>query len=443
MRAELYNIFGDIIDTWQLSVLGDIDGDGFITANDYYALDKLISHPESFTDALTAAADIDSNGVVNAFDLLALKEHLLQQNIIGGDSVAPTRVSNSNAHVVMPKSLVAGTSFTATVTLTDMKEISAVSGILKVDSSILTLKEITVIGKDGGFYTQTPDGVFFFADIDSASESAVVLLAVFTVSEYADVGSALTVECADLRVYDGNAAVIKNAVCAFETSASATKEVLIHNLPKYVFDEDMAENRLVFPAGTQRIYVSAYPMETSDIAGDTVFGNRTNISFAAVFSDDSGDIKQYNFECEKSEASPPSSMTNEVYKNSNTFLSSLTSSVGVLSPAFDKNITEYYLITDDPRSVVMEAIPECVLSVISISEYDEETGIVTVKCTAEDGSVGSYTIHLTEKLSISYNQEPKNGFSPWLWCLPIVALIIGATAFFLYKKPLKTKKNND
>jgi len=443
MKAELYDIFGKVIDTWQLSVLGDIDRDGYITANDYYTLNKAVSHPESFTPVFTATADIDSNGTVNAFDLLAMKEHLLGQNDISGTNVAPTRVSNATANVVMPKGLAAGTSFTVSLTLSDMKGVSAISGVLKYNINRITLKDVSVLGKDGGFYTQTSDGIFFFTDTQNTDETAVVLLAVFMVNDGVDVGTDVEVICEDLCIFDGSAAVINGKTGSVKTRAEITKEILIHNLPDYVFDSEIKDNRLTLPSSSQRVYVSAYPMEMSDIAGETSFGNRLTTSFAVVFTDNNGKKSQYNYQCEKSEASPPASGNTDVYKNDNNYLSGLTVNGGVISPVFDKNVTNYYVITSTPEAVTVEAVPESVLSVTTVSEYDPENGVITVSCGAENGSVRLYTLRLCKEPPISYSNAEDNKGELWLWCMPLLALIAGAVTFYLYKKGKKEPSTDE
>ncbi len=439
MTAELTDIYDKVIDVWHLSVLGDIDGDGYITANDYYVLDNMLSHPEGFTPVITAASDIDFNGIVNSLDLIALKEHLLEQRTISEERITPSRVSGATSHIIMPSSLTPGSSFTATVTLTDMKAVTALSGKLVYDSSLLTVKEVLVVGKNGGFYTETPDGLFFFTDTDSKAESTVTLLVVFSLSEYASLGESITVGCEKLCTYDGSAAAVNVGSKLVKTSENIIPEVLIHNLPGYIFESKALENRLVFPADTQNIYVSAYPMELGDIAGETSFGNRLNTSFAVVFTDNEGSITQYNYECEKakSESLPPSAGNTEIYKNGNSYISEISLKGGVLSPAFNKDIREYFVVAQNPDELLINAVAESVLSVTEITPYDAETGTITVKCTAEDGSVTLYVLHVTNKMSFKYEKNAVTKHSLWLWLIPLTALGGALTTFLVYQKKKK------
>lgn len=436
MTAELTDIYGNVIDEWHLSVLGDVDGDGYITANDYYTLDKMLSHPESLTPVISAACDVDFNGTVNSLDLIAIKEHLLEQRTISGESIAPSRASNATAHIIMPSSLTAGSSFTATVTLSDMKELTAISGKLIFDNTKLTVLEVLVAGKNGGFYTETPDGLFFFTDVDSKAESAVTLLVVFSVSEYADVNEKVSVSCEKLWIYDGSAASVANGTKLVTVSEDIVPEVLVHNLPDYIFESEVTETHLVFPSATQKIYVSTYPMEMGDIAGETSFGNRLSTAFAVVLTDRAGNITQYNYECEKTknDSSAPSAGNTEVYKNNNSYIAEITVEGGSLSPAFDKEIREYFVVTQNPAELLVNAIAESVLSVTEVLPYDEESGTIRVKCTAEDGSVAEYLIHVTDDMNFKYKDNERKEHTLWLWLIPAAAVAVALTTVFIYKK---------
>jgi len=434
MTAELLDIYNNVIDAWYLSVLGDIDGDGFITAGDYYSLEDAIAHPDSLTPTLNAAADLDSNGKVNSFDLLALKEHLLGQRTIGEKGILPTRNTSAAPHIIIPKRLAPDTTFTVSLTLSDMKGVSALSGMLSYDSKALNLKELLVVGKRGGFYTETPDGVFFFTDIESEAETAVTLLAVFHISEKALPAEEMILDFKNLVAYDGNAAIISNASHRTVLSESPKNEVLIHNLPGFIFEESLTENRLVLPASTQKIYASAYPMEVGDIAGETEFGNKLNTTFAVVFAESENNIRQYNYNCERSEVGNTAPNTEVVYKSNNSLVADISVDGGVLSPAFNKNVTEYYVLTDRPEEIVVKAVAESVLANAEVSPYDEKNGTVSVKCVAEDGSVRVYTLTLCSELPVEYPINDTISESAWLWCFPALAVLVIAACFIFYNK---------
>lgn len=434
MTAELLDIYNNVIDKWQLSVLGDIDGDGFITAGDYYALEDAIAHPDSLTPTLNAAADLDSNGRVNSFDLLALKEHLLGQRVIGNKDIIPTRITSAVPHIIMPATPAPNTTFTVSLTFSDMKGVSNISGTLSYDSKLLNLKELSVVGKRGGYYTETPDGVYFFTDIDEKADSAVTLIAVFHISEKAKPADELRLEYKNLVAYDGSAASIGNASKRIKLAEAPENEVLIHNSPGFIFTDTLTENRLVLPSSTQKIYVSAYPMETSDIAGETEFKGKLNTSFAVVFSESENNIRQYNFNCERKEGGSSSTNAEVVYKSNNSFLSDISVEGGVLSPVFNKNVTKYYVVTDKPEELRVSALAESILATVETSAYDKSSGTVSIKCVAEDGSAKAYTLILCKELPYEFQAADKTAESVWLWCFPALALLAIGACFILYNK---------
>lgn len=107
-------------------------------------------------------------------------------------------------------------------------------------------------------------------------------------------------------------------------------------------------------------------------------------------------------------------------KSDNTDLKSLKVDVEGLSPEFDKNITEYYLIVDlTIEEVNVEAIPEDENSKITITgNYDLQEGENTVKILvkAENGNTKTYTINITktndlEKVNATLKSLSVKGFN--------------------------------
>ncbi len=422
MKAELYNVYDEVIDSWDLSVTGDIDEDGYVTANDYYALEKLLVDTSTASASVYAAADIDGNRFVNEFDLLALKQHFLGNPFINTTNATPTRPTNTSIHIMAPKALAAGTSFTVGITLTEMKGLTAVSGLLKFDAELLKPESVRVYGAEtDGFHTISKNGVYFYTSCAEDMSTNVILTAEFTVSEALSVDTPIRISCAELVVYDGSAAFIEDKATEAKVSQSPETDILLFNLPDFNFDSTVTEYRCVFPADTQEIHIGTYPKQKCDIAGETIFTNENHASFAVVVKDESG-TTQYNYECERAEGTTHSPNNNNIYKNNNTSLSELTVEGATLSPQFDKAVTTYYVVCKNPLEIAVSARAENENTVVSVSQYNEKDGTITVICTAEDGSTASYTLHVCEKLPIFY--EVQNGSNLWLWLFSIPALLL-------------------
>lgn len=440
MKAELYDIYGTVIDSWALSVTGDIDCDGYITANDYYVLEKLLDTPYDMSVAVNAAADIDGNRAVNAFDLLALKEHLLGNPFIARDDAVPTRPINTSLHLMMPERLSAGTSFTVGVTLTEMKSTTAVSGVLGFDQDTVKLSSVSVYGADeDGFYSVQNGNVYFYTSCFADVSSAVVLTAEFTVNENAITDSKPTISCDNILLYDGTAASIPNTERSAVISHSPKTEVMIFNLPDYVFDSETTDYRCSFPAHTQKIHLAAYPNDICDIVGDTYFNAEDKAQLAVVVKTEK-DTVQYNYLCEREQGTTHTPGNDNKFKSNNTNLGDLRVENAVLSPSFDKAISTYYVVSDNPDGITVSAIPENELSTVKVNPYNEKDGTITVVCTAEDGSFATYTLHVCSKLPIYYPHT--DGGYGWLWLFSIPALLGAALIALVVVKRCKQKKAN-
>lgn len=107
-------------------------------------------------------------------------------------------------------------------------------------------------------------------------------------------------------------------------------------------------------------------------------------------------------------------------KSDNTNLKSLKVDVEGLSPEFDKNITEYYLIVDlTIEEVNVEAVPEDEKSKITItgnSDLQEGENTVKILVKAENGNTKTYTINITktndlEKVNATLKSLSVKGFN--------------------------------
>lgn len=438
MKAELYDIYGAVIDSWPLSVTGDIDCDGYITANDYYVLEALVKKPDDMSTAVSAAADIDRNRVVNAFDLLVLKEHLLGNPFIATTDAVPTRPVNTSLHLMMPEKLASGSSFTVGLTLTEMKNITAVSGVLKYDTSIIKLSKVEINGTDGdGFYSVNNGGVNFFADSFADVSSAVVLTAEFTVADTAKADTAILFECNNVLIYDGAAAALADTKRDATVSDNPETAVMIYNLPSYDFDNEVTEYRCSFPAHTQKIHVSAYPNDSCDIVGNTEFYAEGEAQFAVVVKTENGTV-QYNYVCEREVGEQHKPNNENIFKSNNSNLSVITVENAELYPSFNKAVTLYYVINVNPHDLKVSATPENELATVTVNPYDEQDGTVTVVCTAEDGSTTTYTLLVCKQLPIRYNAV--NNSYAWLWLFSLPALLGGALAVLVIVKKTGKKK---
>lgn len=86
-----------------------------------------------------------------------------------------------------------------------------------------------------------------------------------------------------------------------------------------------------------------------------------------------------------------------VPSRSDSALSSLTCSYGALSPAFSPENTTYVLLTDtNPGAISLTAAPRDEFASASSSTFIPRTGmnIETIECSAEDGTITTYTVYV-------------------------------------------------
>jgi len=72
-KVALTDDKGEITDYIVVIIVGDLDGDAYVTATDYVALERLVKNPSDKADYHLPAGDLNGDGTVNAADLIALK----------------------------------------------------------------------------------------------------------------------------------------------------------------------------------------------------------------------------------------------------------------------------------------------------------------------------------------------------------------------------------
>lgn len=421
MKAVLYNVNGELIDERFLSVIGDLDCDGYITANDYCVLETLSAQPDSMSLAIRDAADVDGNGSIDAFDALTLKEHLLGQNFFTDPNTTIQRTARAAMHLIMPNQISKNTTFSSGITLTNAQNVSGVAGKICFDSAAYTVIDVSVIGAANiGFYTIEADGIHFFVKCNPLLETQVVAIISFNAVKAIDEVQNPYVSVEDIVLYDGSAAIcapIKNTPKISETPIN---DIKVFNLPDFVFQDEILNYSLDLPQASSYVYISAYPSESFNITGNTQFVGDT-AEFSVISNSAEGKTK-YNFICSTLQADIPVTDNTNVGKNDNSFLRDVEVLNGCLSPRFDKDIIDYYIVCDVPDSVKITASPEHINAVVSI---ENEAGLITVKCTAESGSSTTYRFHLTAGAPYEIPKTQDFNIKKWLW------IAIGAVAVAL------------
>lgn len=137
--------------------------------------------------------------------------------------------------------------------------------------------------------------------------------------------------------------------------------------------------------------------KVSGLGNITLTGNTTTATIKVTAED--GTVKTYTVKIEKEEE--PSETPK---KDNDATLKSLNMSGYTLSPTFKKNINTYSIkVKNNITSLDVKAIPNSSKAKVSISGntgWKEGNNVVTIKVTAEDGTVNTYIVNV--------NREAKN-----------------------------------
>ncbi len=442
MKAVLYNVNGELIDERFLSVIGDLDCDGYITANDYYVLETLSAQPDGISLAIKDAADVDGNGNIDAFDALTLKEHLLGQNFFTDPNTTIKRTARASMHLIMPSQISENTTFSAGITLTNSQNVSGIAGKVCFDSAAYTVTDVSIIGvAKAGFYTIEADGIHFFVKCNPLLETQVVAIISFNAVKAINEAQNPYVSVEDVVLYDGSAAICAPLKNTPEISDIPVHDIKIFNVPDFAFQNEVLNYSLDLPQASSEVYISAYPNESFNITGNTQFVEGT-AEFSVIANSTDGE-KKYNFICSALQVDTPVTDNLNVGKNDNAFLGGVEIINGSLSPQFDKSITDYYIVCDDPNNVKITAFPEHAGAVVTTDEeYDSEARLITVKCTAESGTSMTYRFHLTVGAPYAIPKTPSNDMNKWLWVAIGAVAITLLAALTVHQVRVITKKKH-
>ncbi len=439
MLVKLFDMQNSVIDEWSVSVLGDVDCDGYVTANDYRLLQTLHASSESLSKAVFAAADTDGNGFINAFDTLNIKEHLLGANIMGGVVAYPEREAKAKLTITAPPTINHGGRFTVGLLLTDAENASAISGRLIYDTAMLAFESCEAIS-DGwnGHYDMKSGEISFFSYGEAKSASRVLLLLSFTVLPNIEQGANIKFKATDITVYNGSAASVKTVDRIIEVREKPVTYIVVHNLTDFNFNREQSEYSIHLPANTQKVHISVAPEDRGELVGSLSFGNALKTDFSVVLSTGETAVEQYNFHCTRDESTVSELLPTPPQKSSDCVLAELTVNGGTVSPSFLPEIYDYFVVAKSPSEVVVSAKARDEKAAVTVTDISAE-GIITVICTAEDGTSAKYT------LTVNSNNPAGNEFIPkeesrlgiYITLTVIIIIICSAVLlYFYYKKKL-------
>lgn len=369
---------GQLHDTLTLSAVGDIDGDGYSTYDDYILLSDMISSAYVSTPAQRYAADVNTDGVLSSADLLRLHSQLLFSRSFYGTSTPPT-IDEGGLEIDAARH---GDTVDVLISCKNMPK--HLNGRLMFDSDTLEFLQIVAPYAEIE-YKVTGKYVSFIAKPKSNIKESLILISFKSLSE----DSLITLsDC--VLTYD---AAYSNPEVALSVPNPSAQISVVNALRDIKFDIRITEYNVTLPFGSISALISA-PADA--VINGALADGREQYDIAV-----STGGRQYILHCHISDT---------VVAESNSLLASLEVGGEKLQPKFDPKTTEYAVVIDTDR-----ALPEITAAALSpyasveIS-YGADTAVIT--CTAEDGTSTSYIITFIRRDDTSTDVSSPDVSSP-------------------------------
>ncbi|PKM62820.1 MAG: hypothetical protein CVU97_03240, partial [Firmicutes bacterium HGW-Firmicutes-21] len=451
MVLVLKNNNDDEIDRLLFSVKGDINGDGYLSAEDLYCLIEILENIGSYDTAYMKAADINGNGRVANGDMTALRAQLMYFSDNVQIKRTPPVINTTNINALLNTRIFNGEKVVVTLQLDGARGVYAVNGRLYFNKELL--EYVRFIGQNWNDTVHMGDGFISFLSYDtgrngSDRSSKTLLVLEFALKEGA-LGQQLLFEVADIIAVNGG---VSNSLSKTQTLRTVQQRIegdfniKINNTKDFVFSKDIYDYKITVEHNVAVVDIEVeYPNGASVVISDTIIPENDKLSIRIIYIDT--DSKSYNYYINVTREK-------EYIPSSNCFLKSLTVVGYELSPLFDRDIINYSVTVPFPVDILsLSFIPECDLSHIEVSDTTLEVGIniVTITCTAENGDIKVYTVSVIreesdsseEELSdVSADTDTKNK-KPFYIVMVIMPLLATAMiAFTLKRKYYKKQTDN-
>ncbi len=433
-KIMLYDSEGNVTDTLTACVLGDTDGDGYISAYDIYRLEQILGNRQ-FGIHFEAAADINRNGVLADNDLRILKSIVLGReqaqlgdpsaNIFGRGSVQTLSVIES------------GEIIDIALCLSGSKYAKAISGVIEFSGLEFMGAESTgwKIGASA-----SEGAVAFYAFGKNGEECGkafkVVLNLRFRVT--ARVGEEITLSADWLKASFGDdCRLIHFEPQSFSVVEPKRGEFSFDflNAESFEFNLEKTDYKITIPynSALADIAFTRTENQTVSVSGLVIPDSGEGI-FNISLSDKNGSSRYYTVTVQRE---------SEPRFDTNCRLQRLELEGFRLTPTFDPNVLEYRIdVPFGTQKIAVHAKAQSDTAQISVSgnEINGKNGIITVTVASPDGESLTYTIEVTvlpeqaessEETSDPEPQpQPKDEWLKTMLIIPAGMLTAAAAAFF-------------
>lgn len=420
------------LDELELSVSGDVDCDGYVSAYDLYVLEKILKG-SSASSCLIASADLTGDGVLTNNDYLFLRDVLLKKqpfavgepenNLFGSFSVvAPTYVTENSVIDVA-------------LCISGCKHTKAVSGVLTLPEGLEFVSAYSS-GWECEF-SETEKGVAFRVCTKDGSECGSAFKVLCGLKLRVLSGNDLSVGIDPVTVKLGDKTVsVASEECVLKLSEAKTGEFSFNvtNAHSFRFNKDTYEYRVTVPYDSALADIEYTCEEGGSVyISETVIPDGGELDVHISHSDGVGGAGYYTLHIRR-DAEPDF--------DSNCRLAMLEAEGFRLSPAFDPDIFDYsFSVPFGTEEINLYCVAQSKTAEVIISDCKlySDVNEITVTVVSPDGETLTYTLTVEVLPAESSEEEtsdiPEDDGSKTkvLIVVSAAALIVGAALFMRFR----------
>lgn len=431
---------------YEVVVLFDADGDNLFTEEDIEAAMKALINEEKVPSIDVTGEDTDEIGTITFEDVMYLNE--LNKENADLENVPEDNSDNLSLTVgEIPSEMYVGDTFDVSVILNTNNTEEVIDYIDGLYGEVKTLGNLSLtdVKVNDGYISYFENGKFVLAgEALSDDGSTVVTLTFMAISEGTDCVTLSGKTAKFLNIKDFAEMTSNEVVITRKASTNnnlSSLNVSAGKLDKE-FDADVTVYTLTVPYDTKSVILSgelADVFATADGLIEYELEEDKTVALINVMAED-GTVKTYTVYIVK-EAKPVEKTVEPVvyYYSSNNNLKLLE--VESYEVKFDKNIYEYSIkVASDVTSLDIKAVAENSKARVEITgneNFKAGKNTVTIKVTAEDGSVKEYKLVVdkeeTKKNAVTEVKDSSNTAEKVVIIILIVLVVLGLL-YLIFKK---------
>ncbi len=428
-KLILYDMDGSFSDQLTVVVVGDPDGDGYISAYDLYVIEHIL-RGAVYTEDCVLASDVVADGVITDSDRREMKDMLLGRTNPNPNSAYDNLFGSCTVQTV--SRIESGSEIEVAVCINGSKYARGAMG--NISYSGLEFLDASGIGWEMG-YRNHGDSVSFYAfgGDGSVCGRAFKLLLKLRFRVTAEAGQSVTLSADNIQTsFENGCRNLRFEKAVYEVSKPSYGEfgIEIFNARDFVFDPDKREYSVFIPYNSALADMAITRNEDQNVAFSSLIVPDSGSSLITVRSIDAdGTVKYYYIRVTREDE--PDFATN-------CRLSTLEIEGFKLSPSFDPDVYSYSVtVPFETEKLNIYCVPQNSLEqvIVGDSTLNGENKTIEILVVSPDGESKVYTIAvIVEPYDDGSDDTSDSGsgvIGVYIWIFVVAA---GITAFVLYRK---------